>query len=96
MDPRVEPSDPTEVWEEGDPAPPQPVAVRVGDQRYIWSVVATALGVLALLAAVRAWPPTAGEPLLLRWLRTCADHPVRATIAALLLLRGLRPSRRAT
>jgi hypothetical protein len=34
---------------------------------------------------------SSGEPVVLRWARILADHPVRATLAAALLVVALRP-----
>jgi len=52
-----------------------------------------------LLAAAWVWaesePPAAGEPLALRWARTCLAHPVRTLIALLLIDRGLIATPRA-
>ena len=46
-----------------------------------------------LLAAAWVWaesePPAAGEPLALRWARTCLAHPVRTLLALLLIDQGL-------
>ena len=51
-----------------------------------------------LLAAAWVWvesvTPAAGEPLSLRWARTCLAHPVRTLLALLLLDRGLAAARR--
>jgi hypothetical protein len=40
---------------------------------------------------IRAIPVASGEPLALRWARVLADHPVRAALAAALLVVALRP-----
>jgi hypothetical protein len=39
---------------------------------------------------VSTLPPAPGEPAGLRWLRTCADHPVRSVLAVVLLGVALR------
>jgi hypothetical protein len=41
--------------------------------------------------ADQALAPEAGEPLLLRWVRAAADHPVRTAAAAACLALALRP-----
>jgi len=51
----------------------------------LWAVLAQAL----LTAAVELEPPSRGEPLPWRWARVVADHPVRGTLAILLLSLGL-------
>jgi hypothetical protein len=40
---------------------------------------------------VGAAPVESGEPILLRWLRILADHPLRAALAASLAFVALRP-----
>jgi hypothetical protein len=50
------------------------------------------LGVLAGLSLIDSLPPEPPEAPLLRWLRVCAEHPVRSCIAALLVALGLRRS----
>ena len=56
---------------------------------------ALAVAVLQCVASVvlAHTPPTLGEPLALRWLRTAEDHPVRSPAALLCLLLALRPRR---
>jgi hypothetical protein len=49
-------------------------------------------GVATLLLALGAVPAVADEPGPLRWLRTCADHPLRALTAMLLLAHAVRPA----
>ena len=53
--------------------------------RYGW----TAVAVFGVLAAIADIAPSAGEPLVLRWLRTCADHPCRCALAGALAARAL-------
>jgi hypothetical protein len=48
-----------------------------------------------LLAAVQQLPAEAGETLALRWLRKCAEHPLRCATAAALAGWALRPARAA-
>jgi len=45
------------------------------------------------LALVAARAPAPGESLSLRWLRTCADHPLRTSLALLLVAAALTPRR---
>lgn len=52
-----------------------------------------ALTLFAVLGAVRANAPGAGEGRALRWLRTSADHPLRTLSALLLAVYGLSPRR---
>jgi hypothetical protein len=66
---------------------PLPVPARPGPLLY-----ALLLGGLVQLAA--GWgtaiePPSAGEPLPWRWLRTLAEHPVRGALGSTLLVWGL-------
>ena len=51
------------------------------------------LGTFAVVTAVRAHAPAAGEELALRWLRTASDHPVRTLSALLLVTWALSPRR---
>ena len=56
--------------------------------------LAGALLTAALTAFVEERQPVAGEPLLVRWMRTLAQHPLRSTVALGLLLEGLsRPGK---
>lgn len=49
---------------------------------------------VAVCAAIADLPASAGEPLLLRWSRTCAEHPVRTSLAFTLAVRAVAgPSR---
>ena len=50
---------------------------------FLWGLVA--LGDLMVL-------PGAGEPLLARWARKLAEHPVRGSLALALLVLALRPA----
>lgn len=58
-----------------------------------WTVCALLGWLLALLACALV-PARLEEPLPLRWLRACADHPLRSGLAAALLLVASRPRRR--
>ncbi len=64
-----------------DPSPP----ARLG------SIAFGIAGSVLVHFGVGLIPVASGEPILLRWLRVLADHPVRAGIAATLLVVALRP-----
>lgn len=51
------------------------------------------MGVLALRLLVEVRPPSAGEPLALRWARTAASHPLRVVLSLLLIGTALAPRR---
>jgi len=56
--------------------------------------LASALLVAALLAWNDSHPAASGEPLLVRWARTAAQHPLRTGLALALLAWALRPAGR--
>ena len=53
--------------------------------------IGAAASVAALVLVLDAHPPGARDALVLRWLRVCAQHPVRSALALGLLLRALSP-----
>ena len=56
----------------------------------IWIGVGVAMAALILRDSIAVSP---GEPAWLRWLRVLADHPIRAGLAASLLLLALSPTK---
>ena len=50
-------------------------------------------GIAMLLLVLGSVPAGGDEPGSLRWLRTCADHPLRVLTAVLLLAYAARPDR---
>lgn len=57
--------------------------------------VVLAAGLFGLLHfALAPFPPCAGEPLALRWLRAAHGHPIRTPAAVACLLLAARPPRR--
>ena len=78
-----------------DPAPaPAPAPERPGAGPQILACAAVSLSLYGMgLLIHRSIPPAWDQPLLLRWLRTAIEHPVRTPLAVGLLL--LAASRRA-
>lgn len=71
---------------------PRPVEALAAHWPYI-----LCLGVaLLLLLVIPAWPVGEDEPRVLRWMRCCADHPLRTLAALLLLLCATLPRRTPT
>lgn len=70
-----------------DPPPQAGPGRRLGP--YIWTSVLA----LVVLCLVAAHAPVAGEPIALRWLRTCAEQPLRTVAALVLGVAALAPRR---
>jgi hypothetical protein len=58
-------------------------------------VVLGVVGAFAVVVVCDSIDPSAGETALLRWLRVCADHPIRGGAAIALFSFALRPRSRA-
>ena len=58
-----------------------------------WIGIASALVVELLVAWNGAQPAGCDEPLVLRWARIAAQHPLRTGIALTLLISAARPAR---
>ncbi len=65
-----------------------PVEGRRGSLRALLGAVLLAL---ALGVWTSTWPAAAGEPMLVRWLRACGEHPIRLAAALYLAWEALRP-----
>ena len=76
--------------------PPAPCGPRPPLARLLaaWALVGLPAVALATLVC-RSIAARAGEPLVIAWLRTCAEHPLRTSVAIGLLVWALRPARSA-
>lgn len=88
--------DPDEV-DPSTPAEPQgPVRLESSSARDSTPalIVAVTGAYLLLKWALDGWPAVLDEPVVLRWLRGLAEHPVRAPVALVCIALGLRSALR--